>query len=157
MLLKDHIKKQRYVPPADAETATTTEPYMIINKNTLTKIDDIYRKKARNKAIKILTKAKKSRAKLKRKADKKLEEIIDDSDAETIQYAEPYRNTFTKKYEIHRKKAKKKALKILMNKRRKKVEIDDDSHGETIQYAEPYRNNFTKKDKIYRQIAKKKC
>ena len=47
--LKDHIKKQRSVPPADAVTATTTEPYMIINKNTLTKKDDIYRKKQKIK------------------------------------------------------------------------------------------------------------
>ena len=36
MLLKDHINKQSNVLPED-----NTEPYMIINKNTLTKKDDI--------------------------------------------------------------------------------------------------------------------
>ena len=41
MLLKDHIKKQRYVSPTD-----NAEPYIVINKNTLTKKDDIYRKKS---------------------------------------------------------------------------------------------------------------
>ena len=86
-----------------------------------------------------------------------MEEIIDDSDAGTIQYVEPYRNTFTKKDEIYRKKAKKKALKILTNKRREKAKIDDDSDVETIQYAEPHRNTFTKKDEIYRKKAMKKA
>ena len=39
------------------------------------------------------------------------------SDAETIPYAEPYKNTsFTKKDEIYRKKAKKKAIKTLTRK-----------------------------------------
>ena len=44
------------------------------------------------------------------------------SDTETIQYAEPYRDTFTKRDEIYRRKAKKtlqylKALKYLTNKK----------------------------------------
>ena len=52
MLLKDHIKKQRVDPPADAETP---EPYLIINKNTLTKKDDIYRRKAKKNALKTIT------------------------------------------------------------------------------------------------------
>ena len=73
MLLKDHINKQSNVLPED-----NTEPYMIINKNTLTKKDDIYGKKAKKNAIKILTKAKRSRAKLKRKADKELVDIMFD-------------------------------------------------------------------------------
>ena len=40
------------------------------------------------------------------------------SDAETIPYAEPYRDTFTKKDEIYRKKAKKKAIKTLTKKKK---------------------------------------
>ena len=65
---------------------------------------------------------KESRTKLKRKADEELVETLSsdqdyDSDAKTIQYAEPYRDTFTKKDEIYRKKAKKKAIKILNKKR----------------------------------------
>ena len=77
----------------------------------------IYRRNARKKAIKILTKAlynKESRAKLKRKADKELVDIIDDVvdddtylDSETIPYAEPYRDT-SKKEKIYRKKLRKK-------------------------------------------------
>ena len=56
---------------------------------------------------------KESRAKLKQKADEELVETLRsdqdyDSDAETIQYAEPYRDTFTKKDEIYRKKPRKK-------------------------------------------------
>ena len=80
------------------------------------------------------------------------------SDAETIQYAEPYRDT-SKKDEISRRKAKKKAMKILTSKKRKEItddEQDNFSDAETIQYAEPYRDTFTKKDEIYRRKAKKK-
>ena len=49
---------------------------------------------------------KESSAKLKRKAD------------ETIPYAEPYRDTFTKKDKMYRKKANKKAIKTLTKKRK---------------------------------------
>ena len=40
------------------------------------------------------------------------------SDAETIHYAEPYRNNFTKKDEIHRKKTKQKAIRALVKKKK---------------------------------------
>ena len=104
------------------------------------------------KTIKILTKPlynKESRAKLKRKADNELVEIIDDvvdgdtySDVETILYAEPYRGT-SKKDKICRRKAKKKAIKILNKKRKLKTvadssdEEDNPSDAETIPCAEP--------------------
>ena len=65
-----------------------------------------YKDETLKKAIKILTKPlynKESRAKLKRKADKEFMEIVDDivdrdtySDAETIPYAEPYRDNSKK-------------------------------------------------------------
>ena len=71
------------------------------------------------------------------------------SDAETIQYAELYRDT-SKKDEIYRRKAKKKAIKILATNKKRKVndeQQDKFSDAETIPYAEPYRNtSFTKKD-----------
>ena len=76
-------------------------------------------KKAKNKTIRILTNARKSRAKLKRKADTELEEILNDSDTETIRYAEPYRNTSKAKDEIYRRNAKKKAIKILTKKKKR--------------------------------------
>ena len=41
------------------------------------------------------------------------------SDAEIIQYAEPNRNTFTKKDRILRKQAKKKAIKTLTKNKKK--------------------------------------
>ena len=104
------------------------------------------------KTIKILTKPlynKESRAKLKRKADNELVDIIDDvvdgdtySDVETILYAEPYRGT-SKKDKICRRKAKKKAIKILNKKRKLKTvadssdEEDNPSDAETISCAEP--------------------
>ena len=104
------------------------------------------------KTIKILTKPlynKESRAKLKRKADNDLVDIIDDvvdgdtySDVETILYAEPYRGT-SKKDKICRRKAKKKAIKILNKKRKLKTvadssdEEDNPSDAETIPCAEP--------------------
>ena len=92
---------------------------------------------------------------------KKRKETTDDdqdnfSDAETIQYAEPYRDIFTKKDEIYRKKAKKKEIKKLTSKKRKvntDNEQDNFSDGKTIPYAEPYRNTFTKKDEVYRKKA----
>ena len=66
------------------------------------KKNEIYVRNARKKAIKTLTNKK---TKLR---------------SETIQYAEPYRDT-SKKDEIYRRKAKKKAIKILAtNKKRKK-------------------------------------
>ena len=96
-------------------------------------------------------------------------DIIDDvvdgdtySDAETIPYAEPHRDT-GKKDEIYRRKAKKKAIKIL-NKKRKLNAVADSSHeqdnlsdAETIPYAEPYRGTFTKNDEIYRKKSKRKA
>ena len=72
------------------------------------------------------------------------------SDAETIQYAEPYRDTSKKNNnEIYRRKAKKKAIKILTklllcNKIKLKRKVDkeisasDISDTKTIQYAERY-------------------
>ena len=66
MILIDHIKKQSYNLPASPDT--NTECYMIINKNTLYKKDETYRKKEKKNAIKILTKPKLSGTKLKRKA-----------------------------------------------------------------------------------------
>ena len=72
------------------------------------------------------------------------------SDAETIPYAEPYRDT-SKKGKIYRIKAKKKAIKILNNKRKLKAVVDSSSdeqnnlsNAETRPYAEPYRGTFTK-------------
>ena len=82
------------------------------------------------------------------------------SDAETIQYAKPYRDT-SKKDEICRRKAKKKAIKTLTTNKKRKVNDERQSNfsdAETISYAEPYRNtSFTKKDEIYRKKAKKKA
>ena len=45
----------------------------------------------------------------------------DISDAETIRYAEPYGNTFTKKYELFRLKRKRKAIKTLKSKKAPKT------------------------------------
>ena len=86
----------------DAETIPYAEPYRDTTKKT------IHTDETLKKTLKILTKPlynKESRSKLKRKTDKKLVEIIDndDSDAETIPYAEPYRDTFTKNDEIYKK------------------------------------------------------
>ena len=81
----------------------------------------------------------------------------ENSDAQTIQYAQLYRDS-SKKDEIYRRKAKKKAIKILTNKKRKVIDEQNNIlDGETIPYAEPYRDTFTKKDKIYRKKAKKKA
>ena len=152
-LLKDHINKQKVNPPVNPTTETKTpEPYLIINKNTLTKKAYIYWRKAKKNALKIITRARKSRAKLKRKAGEKLADIFDNSDSETIPYAEPYKNTFTNKVEIYRRNAKKKALKILRNKRRR---VDPPSDAETIPYTVPCKNTFSKRDNLYRRKAKK--
>ena len=78
--------------------------------NTLNLIETLllketkYTVKSQKQAIKILTKPlynKESRAKLKRKADEELVETLSsdqdyDSDSKTIQYTQPYRDTFTK-------------------------------------------------------------
>ena len=70
----------------------------------------MYRRKAKKKAIKILTINK------KRKVNDKRQNNF--SHTETIPYAELYRNTsFTKKDEIYRKKAKEKAMKTLTRKK----------------------------------------
>ena len=106
---------------SDAETIQCTEPYRDTSKK-----DEIYRKKAKKKAIKTLA----------NKKAKKIQDAIDDetfsdaetipyvdenhSDAETIQYADPYRDT-SKKDEIYRRKAKKKAIETLTKKSREKL------------------------------------
>ena len=96
--------------------------------------------------------------------------MFDNSDAETIPYTEPYKNTFTKKDEIYRRNAKKKALKILRNKR-KRVDplpdaetipyaepyVDPLSVAETIPYVEPYKVKTSKRDKLYREKAKERA
>ena len=111
------------------------------------KKNEINRRNARKKAIKTLTKKK-----------RKLRSVVksDDnfSDAETIQCAEPYRDT-SKKDEIYRKKAKKKAIKILTTSKKRNVrEIlssdENFSDTETIQYAEPYRDT-SKNDEIIKK------
>ena len=84
------------------------------------------------------------------------------SDAQTIPYAEPYRDT-SKKDEIYRRKAKKNGIKILNKKGKLKAvvdssdEEDNPSDAETIPYAEPYRGTWTKKDEIYRKKSKRKA
>ena len=105
------------------------------------KKNEIYRRNARKRAIKTLTNKK-----------RKLRSVVksDDnfSDAETIQYAEPYRD-ISKKDEIYRRKAKKKTVKILTTSKKRKVrEIlssdENISDAETIQYAQPYRDTSKK-------------
>ena len=105
---------------------------MVINKN-LFKKSEIYRRKAKQNALRIIAKARKSCTKLKRKAKDRLDDLLDNSDAETNSYTEPYKNTLTKKDEIYRRNAKKKTLKILRNKRER---VDPPSDAETILYAE---------------------
>ena len=119
---------------SDAETIQYAEPY----RNT-SKKDEIYRRKAKKKTIKTLTKPlydKESRAKLKRKADNKLAEIIDkvDSDGETIPYAEPYNSGFIKKDEIYRNRAKKKAIRTLTKKKKRLA-------NKTTKVVEPKENH----------------
>ena len=134
---------------SDAKTIQYAEPYRDASKK-----DEIYRRKTKKKPIKILTTRK------KRKVTEILSSDENSSDAETIQYAEPYRDT-SKKDKIYRRKAKKKAIKILTTNKKRKVNDerqDNFSDAETIPYAEPYRNtSFTKKDEIYRKKAKKKA
>ena len=117
------------------------------------KKNEIYRQNARKKAIKTLT-----------NKERKLRSVVksddDFSDVETIQCAEPYRDT-SKKDEIYRRKAKKKATEVLTTSKKRKVRkvLSSDgnfSDAETIQYAEPYKDT-SKKDKIYRGKAKKKA
>ena len=115
------------------------------------KKNEIYRRNARKKAIKMLTASKK----------RKLRSVVKSEDnfleAETISYAEPCRNTLTKKDEIYRKKAKKKAIKTLAKKKAETIPYVDEnlSDVETIQCAAPYRN-ISKKDEIYKTKAKQK-
>ena len=134
---------------SDAETIQYAEPYRDTSKK-----DEIYRRKAKKKAIQILTTSKKRKVREIFSSDENF------SDAETIQYAEPYRDP-SKKDEIYRRKAKKKAIKILTTNKKRKVKNERQnnfSDAETIPYAEPYRNtSFTKKDEIYRKKAKKKA
>ena len=47
----------------------------------------------------------------------------DVSDAETIQYAEPYKNTFTKKDKLFRLKRKRKAIETLKSKKTPKLRV----------------------------------
>ena len=93
---------------SDAETIPYPEPYIETSKK-----DKIYIRKAKKNAIKILNK----KRKLKAVADSSDEED-NPSDAETIPYAEPYRDTFTKKDKIYRKKSKRKAIKTLTRKKK---------------------------------------
>ena len=134
---------------SDAETIQYTEPYRDTSKK-----DELYIRKTQKKAIKILTTSK------KRKVREILSSDENFSDAETIQYADLYRDT-SKKDEIYRRKAKKKAIKILTTNKKRKVNDEQQnnfSDAETIPYAEPYRNtSFTKKDEIYRKKAKRKA
>ena len=120
----------------------------MINKN-LFKKKERFRRKAKKKknALRIITRARKSCAKLNRKAGDRLDDLLDNSDAETIPYTEPYRNTFTKKDEIYRRNAKEKALKILRNKQKR---VDLLSDAETIPYVEPYKDKTFKRDNLYR-------
>ena len=155
MLLKDHIKKQKIDAPIQEDQPNIAEPYLVINEN-LFKKKERYRRKAKQNALKtkrLITRARKSRAKLKRKAGDRLDDLLDNPDAETIPYTEPYRNTFTKKDEIYRRNAKKKALKILRNKRKR---VDPSSDAETIPYVEPYKDKTSKRDNLYKKKPKKR-
>ena len=68
---------------------------MLSSIETVVKKNEIYRRKAKKKAIKILTNKK-----------RKVNDVQDNfSDAE-IPYTKPYRDTFTKKDKIYRKKSK---------------------------------------------------
>ena len=91
---------------------------------------------------------KESRAILKREADEELVETHSsdqdyESDTKTIQYAEPYRDTFTKKDEIYRKKAKKKAIKILNKKRKLKPVVESDDMQNNFSDAETTKKTKT--------------
>ena len=99
MLLK-RMKKQKNDASIN-QLDNTTEPYIVINKNISKKNKNLldYRRKVKQRSLKIL------RANLKRKAENDLFDGL--SDAETIPYAELYKNTFTKKDEIYRKKLRK--------------------------------------------------
>ena len=109
-----------------------------------------------------MTNAKKLRAKLKRKADTDLEEILNDSDTETIQYAEPYKNTSKAKDEIYRKKVKKKAIKILTKKKKKSIDGRDSPirHATDPRLASLWTDDnkpktFSKRDQIFRKKSQK--
>ena len=104
-LLKEHRIKAKEIAISnisDEETIPYTEPY----RNTFIKKDEIYRKKAKKKAIKTLVTCNVTFS------DAETIPYVDDnlSDTETIQYVEPYRGMFTKKDEIYRAKTKKKYL-----------------------------------------------
>ena len=91
-------------PPSEAETILYAEPY----KNIFSKRDNIYRKKAKKNALKIITRARMSRAaKEKRKS---LEELAD-LERQALEYLQQNpiyeRPTFSKKDDIYRKNAKK--------------------------------------------------
>ena len=88
MLLKDHINKQKIDPPIQEDQPKIVELYLVINRN-LFKKKERYRRKAKQNALTIITKARKSRAKLKRKTGDRLDDLLDNSDAETIPYTEP--------------------------------------------------------------------
>ena len=74
MLLKNHINKQKIDPPTMDQTKIA-EPYLVINKN-LFKKKERYRRKTKQNALKIITKVRESRAKLKRKAGEKLADLF---------------------------------------------------------------------------------
>ena len=111
---------------SDAETIPYAEPYRHTSKK-----DEIYRRKAKKNAIRILN----EKRKLKAVPDSSDEED-NPSDAETIPYAGPYRGTFSKKDEIYRKNSKRKAIKTLTRTKKtlpKKTKI--------IKVVEPKENN----------------
>ena len=85
------------------------------------------------------------------------------SDAETIQYAEPYINTFTRRDSIYRKKAKKNVLRTIArarkSKERKPAEESARLEREALQFLteNPLTASkaFSKSDDIYQRNAKK--
>ena len=109
----------------------TLKPFHMLNTS---KKDEIYRRKTKKKAIKILNKKRKLKAVVVSS-----DEEDNPSDPETIPYAEPYRGTFTKKDEIYRKKSKIKAIKTLI---RKKKTLSKKT--KTIKVVEPKENNDLK-------------
>ena len=93
--LEDRLKRKRKAIEKLKDKDSPKRAREFVN----SKKNEIYRRNARKKAIKILTTSKKRKLRSAVKSDDNF------SEAETISYAEPYRNTFTKKDEIYRKKS----------------------------------------------------
>ena len=101
---------------SDAEAIPYTEPY----RNTFTKKDEIYRRNAKKKALKIL-RNKRKRVDPPSDAETILyaESYVDPaSDAETISYIEPYKDKTSKRNKLYREKAKKRAIKTIAQARK---------------------------------------